>query len=100
MKALKNQIRSDLSFLVSVGELNPDQMVKVFEKVEKAIDSHTEQIVDELNELAVSWEQTMGDLDESFYSLGIRRSADVVKGESALNRLPILETDDTPDSRE
>lgn len=97
MKALKNQIRSDLSYLVSVGELNPDQMLKVYEKVEKAIDSQTEQIVDELEELAHSWEAAMGDLNESFYSLGVRRSADVVRGESALNRLPILETDDTPD---
>jgi len=100
MKALKNQIRSDLSYLVSVGEINPDQMIKVFERVEKAINSWSEQATDELKQLAKDWENTMGDLNESFYSLGVRRAIDVVTGESELNRLPILETDDTPDSRE
>jgi hypothetical protein len=41
------------------------------------------------------WEETMGDEDKSFYSLGLRRAIDVLNGKSALSQLPVLETPET-----
>lgn len=97
MKSVKNQLRSDLSYFVSVGELNPDQMMKVLGVVDKALDTWVEVTTADLNKLARDWENTMGDANESFYSLGVRRAADIIAGDDALGRLPILETDTTPD---
>lgn len=96
MKRPVENIRKSMNVLVKTGELNPEQMLRVMEVVEADISTWLHEKVENLQMLIRDWESTMGDTDESFYSLGIRRAIDVVTEQSALDTLPILETKDTP----
>jgi hypothetical protein len=74
--------------------------VTVVKIVSSEIDSWRESVTSELQQKIIDWESTIvNGENENFYSLGLRRAIDVISGESAYDRLPILEKPDTPDER-
>jgi hypothetical protein len=94
----KKEIVVALNQLVHVGALDPETVVAVAKIVSTEIDSWRDSIASELQQKIIDWESTMvNGENESFYSLGLRRAIDVVTGESAYDKLPILEKPDTPD---
>lgn len=52
--------------------------------------------VDKIKTMISYWERVV-EGDQSLYTLGLRRSIDMIQGTAAYDRLPILETEDTPD---
>lgn len=96
MKKLEDKIKSELNILTKSGLLTPEQLLVVMKVFETAVREWNEEVAGTLKQMAMDWELTMGDTDESFYSLGLRRAQDVITGEPAFNQLPVLETDDTP----
>lgn len=97
MKELRNNIRSSLNILTRSGVISPEQMVQILGAIETDISSWTQETSGKLRQMVVEWESAMGDTDESFYSLGIRRAEDIILGLTVEQRLPVLETEDTPD---
>lgn len=97
MKELRENIKSSLNVLTRSGVITPEQMIQVLGAVETDISAWSENTSGKLRQMVVDWESTMGDTDESFYSLGIRRAEDVVLGITLSDRYPVLETENTPD---
>lgn len=96
----KKEIEVALNQLVHVGALDPETVVTIVKIVSTEIDSWRESVSAELQQKIIDWESTMvNGENESFYSLGLRRAIDVITGQSAYERLPILEKPDTPDER-
>ena len=96
----KKEIGVALNQLVHVGALDPETLVTVVKIVSSEIDSWRESVTSELQQKIIDWESTIvNGENENFYSLGLRRAIDVISGESAYDRLPILEKPDTPDER-
>ena len=96
----KKEIGTALNQLVHVGALDPETLVAVVKIVSAEIDSWRESVTSELQQKIIDWESTMvNGENENFYSLGLRRAIDVISGESAYSKLPILEKPDTPDER-
>ena len=96
MKRPVEDVRKSLNIMTRMGELTPEQMLKVMQVVESDVSGWLDEKIENLRSLITDWESAMGDTDESFYSLGIRRAIDVVSEQSAMDRLPILEQEDTP----
>lgn len=96
MKKLEDKIKSELNILTKSGLLTPEQFLQVVKVFETAVREWNEEVAGTLKQMAMDWELTMGDTDESFYSLGLRRAQDVITGSPALEQLPVLETEDTP----
>ncbi len=96
---MKEQIGSDLRVLVHAGEITPDTLMKISRIVESRVEEWRVGIINDLNLMVREWEETMGDDDQSFYTLGIRRAIDKLNGKPATSELPILEKPDTPDER-
>lgn len=97
MKELKESIKSSLNILTRSGVLSPEQMIQVISAIDTDISTWGENTAGKLRQMVVEWESAMGDTDESFYSLGIRRAEDIILGTTVEQRLPVLETEDTPD---
>jgi hypothetical protein len=98
MKELRENIKSSLNVLTRSGVITPEQMIQILGAVETDISAWGAEVAGNLRQMIVEWESAMGDTDESFYSLGIRRAEDVILGfEGVEHRLPVLETEDTPD---
>ncbi|MGA1717684.1 MAG: hypothetical protein ACO38Q_02635 [Aquiluna sp.] len=97
MQELKNNIKSNLNIMARTGVLTPEQLIQVIGVVDTEISSWSQQTAGKLRQMVVEWESAMGDTDESFYSLGIRRAEDVILGITVEQRLPVLEKKDTPD---
>ena len=74
-------------------ELSDDQRKAVKGVVQETVDD----VVTQLREMISRWESMQLESDTSLYTLGILRSIDLVTGESFLDQLPVLETEDTPD---
>jgi hypothetical protein len=92
---MKEEIGADLRTLVSSGEMTPDTLMKVSRIVELHVENWRSGCITQLESMVREWEETMGDEDKSFYSLGLRRAIDVLNGKSALSQLPVLETPET-----
>ena len=73
-------------------EMTEDQRTAVKRIVEETIG----EVVESLEDTVKRWEELNLEDDKSLYTLGIRRSVDVVTGESFLSQLPVLEAEDTP----
>ena len=98
MDSLKNNIRTSLNILTRSGVLTPEQFLQVMGAIEENLSSWREETSGKLKQMAIDWESTMGDTDESFYSLGVRRAEDIILGYTDVSqRLPVLETEETPD---
>lgn len=96
---MKEQIGSDLRVLVHSGEITPDTLMRVSRIVDDRVEEWRSGIIEQLREMVKEWEESMGDDDQTFYSLGIRRAIDLLNGRPAISELPILEKPDTPDER-
>ena len=96
MKKLKDDIRGSLNILTKSGVITPEQLVQVLEAVDGNISSWSSDVSALLRQMAVDWEGSMGDTDESFYSLGLRRAEDLILGVTINDRYPVLETKNTP----
>jgi hypothetical protein len=64
--------------------------------VEDVFSQTVEEFVGEVRSMIAHWESVVED-DQSLYTLGLRRSIDMVQGTVAHEQLPILETEDTPE---
>lgn len=69
------------------------------EAVERIVQQTVDDVVGSLEEMVNQWENLELENDNSFYTLGIRRSIDVVTGENYLDQLPVLENENTPDEQ-
>jgi len=96
MDQLRTNVRTSLNNLTRRGVITPEQMIEVLGAVDVEISSWGDQVSGKLKQLAIDWESAMGDADESFYSLGVRRAEDVVLGITIGQRYPVLETENTP----
>ena len=94
---MKEQIGEDLRALVFMQEITPDTLMKVSRIVDTRVEEWRSGIVEQLREMVREWEETMGDEDQTFYTLGIRRAIDLLNGRPATSELPVLEKPDTPD---
>jgi hypothetical protein len=91
-----DRINPEIRMLVGQARLTPEAMLEVCAVVHAEVESWKEDVVYEIQKLINHWEATMGEGDDSFYSLGLRRAIDIVTGQDAYSQLPILETPDTP----
>ena len=96
MDQLRTNVRTSLNNLTRRGVITPEQMIEVLGAVDVEISSWGDEVSGKLKQLAIDWESAMGDADESFYSLGVRRAEDVVLGITIGQRYPVLETENTP----
>lgn len=92
-----DRINPAIRMLVGQARLTPEAMIEVCGVVHAEVESWKEDVVYEIQKLIDNWEATMGESDNSFYSLGLRRAIDIITGQDAYSQLPILETEDTPD---
>jgi len=92
----KKEIVLILTQLTRFGVITPEASVTIINLVTSEFDKWTNATVANLEEMVVDWESVMGDDTGNMYSLGLRRAIDVILGEEAMNRLPILETPETP----
>lgn len=93
---MKDLLRERLMALASTKEVTPEQFQKIFLIVSETVEEWKLEKIAELENMVREWESSMGADDKTFYSLGIRRAIDVVRGESAFQQLPVLEKPDTP----
>lgn len=92
-----DRISDEIRMLVVQHRLSPEAMLDVSGIVYAQTESWKEDVVHEIQKLITNWEETMGESDKSFYSLGLRRAIDVITGVDSYSQLPILETPETPD---
>jgi hypothetical protein len=69
-----------LTGLVADGSMPAECLPAVVAAITDEFGSWRSGVVDELRRMVRDWEATMGPEDQTFYSLGIRRSIDVVTG--------------------
>lgn len=95
---MKELLRERLLALASTKEMTPEQFQKIYGIVIEIVDEWREAKISEVEQMVKDWETTMTSDDKTLYSLGLRRAIDVFREESALNQLPVLEQEDTPDA--
>lgn len=87
-------VNSKLRQLVSERAITPESMLKVSQTVQEGISEWTESVTAQITSMISDWEDSMGEDDKTFYSLGLRRAMDIISGNTAYSQLPILETDE------
>jgi len=95
----KKEITTVLAQLAHVGTIDNEAFEAISKIVVTEFDAWTNETVANLRGMVDDWELVMGDSDSNMYSLGLRRAIDEVSGETALSKLPILETPETPNER-
>lgn len=98
MKEAKDDIRRTLLAYVTQGKLHEQVFLSLALDVNQIIDTEIDKKVEKLKEMIKAWEDSMGEEDGSFYSLGLRRAIDVITDTDILSQLPVLEKEDTPDN--
>lgn len=88
----KNNVIIALKGLTSRGGLDPETLIQVLSVLDPVIEEWRSDVIITLERMVKEWEENMGEDDNSFYTLGIRRAIDVISGENAHSKLPILET--------
>jgi hypothetical protein len=99
MKKAKEAIERDLTMLIQTGIVSPEAVVAIKKLVDLNLNDWENQVTSDITKKIQEWESSMGPNDPSFYSLGLRRSIDVIKGENLFEQLPVLEKPDTPDEK-
>ncbi len=96
---MKQVLTSILWDMTINNEITPEAYQKIIQKVEGLSNDAILDKVKKLEQMVKDWEDSMGDDDKSFYTLGIRRAIDVIvdNDPDILKQLPILEKEDTPD---
>lgn len=97
---MKPQIKEALEALVIQEKLSPESMIEVQRMMNAITTNWTLEKIEKLQDMIKNWEDSMGDDDKTFYSLGIRRAIDVLLDQTdVLQQLPVLEKEDTPDEQ-
>ncbi len=96
---MKQVLTSMLWDMTINNEITPEAYQKIIQKVEGLSNDAILDKVKKLEQMVKDWEDSMGDDDKSFYTLGIRRAIDVIvdNDPDILKQLPILAKEDTPD---
>lgn len=94
---MRDEIRKTLMSYVVQGKLHEQVMLELDVKFKEMFDSWVETKTSKLKEMVKSWEDSVGEEDNSLYSLGLRRAVDVLTDTDPFQQLPILEKPDTPD---
>jgi hypothetical protein len=96
---MKQALTTMLWDMTISSEITPEAYQKIIQKVEGLSNDAILDKVKKLEQMVKDWEESMGDDDKSFYTLGIRRAIDVIvdNDPDILKQLPILEKEDTPD---
>jgi hypothetical protein len=97
MKEIQDEIRRTLLAYVNQGKLHEQVFLSLSADINQVVETEFGDKIEKLKEMIKNWEATMGEQDNSFYSLGLRRAIDVITDNDVLNQLPILEKEDTPD---
>jgi hypothetical protein len=97
--SLTTNITEQLQQVVQRGQMTPEALMAVSQVIETNTINWVESKVQKLEEMITEWELTMEDSDKTLYSLGLRRSVDVIREQTAYSQLPILEKPDTPDAK-
>lgn len=75
-----DNVLPELKNMMGAGRLDPEVYAQLIHVIEKGFIVWAEDTHKELNQKATDWEDTMGPEREGFYSLGLRRSADLIIG--------------------
>lgn len=94
---IHESVGGELRGMLREGRINPNDLLDIMGVVKNHFEVWQSQVIDSLKEMIDKWEESMGDDDDSLYSLGLRRAIDVITNETAESKLPILERPDTPD---
>lgn len=84
MKTPIERIDPDLRNMLGAGRIDPEVYEQLTIIIEQRFNEWAEQVADALGTKAKEWEEVMGPEKEGFYSLGLRRSADLILGRSSL----------------
>jgi hypothetical protein len=95
--SMKNRVVNQLSQMVAEHSLSATAADLLERMILKEFDGWLADKVSQMDQLIVEWESRIPASEQGMYSLGIRRAIDIVNGNSALDQLPILETESTPD---
>lgn len=93
---LTQKILDELNEMVRQNKIDPLVLMEAASVISSNVQDWTNSKISKIEEMISEWELTMGDEDKTFYSLGLRRAIDVIRGESAFQQLPVLEKPDTP----
>jgi hypothetical protein len=84
MKTLVEIIDPDLRNMLGAGRIDPEVYEQLTIILETRFSQWAEDVAEELKDKAKEWEEVMGPEKEGFYSLGLRRSADLILGRTDL----------------
>lgn len=84
MKTLVEIIDPDLRNMLGAGRIDPEVYEQLTIILETRFSQWAEDVAEELRDKAKEWEEVMGPEKEGFYSLGLRRSADLILGRTDL----------------
>lgn len=84
MKTLLENIDPDLKNMLGAGRIDPEVYEQLTMILETRFSEWAENIAEQLKAKAKDWEEVMGPEKEGFYSLGLRRSADLILGRTDL----------------
>lgn len=79
-----NHIMPELKNMMGAGRLEPEIYAQLIQTIQKGFTTWAEETHNELTQKATDWEEIMGPEQEGFYSLGLRRSADLIIGKDTL----------------
>lgn len=79
---VRSTIVSYVEEMMAAGEIKPEAVTKLIRFLDDVIEGMNVGVVEMLTAKIQDWEATMGDDDKSLYTLGIRQSIDVFRGES------------------
>ena len=85
MRNLIERLDPELKNMMGAGRLDSEVYVQLLTLIEKKQAEWAEEVSESLLEKAKDWEEVMGPEKEGFYSLGMRRSADIITGRSDLD---------------
>jgi hypothetical protein len=79
-----DNVLPELKNMMGAGRLDPEVYAQLIYVLEKGFTAWAQKTHNELNQKATDWEKIMGPEREGFYSLGLRRSADLIIGKENL----------------
>lgn len=75
-----NHVLPEIKNMMGAGRLDPEVYAQLIYIIEKGFTNWSEATAEDLKQKAKDWEDIMGPEKEGFYSLGLRRSADLILG--------------------
>lgn len=84
MKSYLESIEPDLRNMLGAGRIDGEVYEQLTLIIQTRFDEWSGKVSEQLNQKAKEWEEVMGPEKEGFYSLGLRRSADLITGKKDL----------------